>query len=76
VEATGALTLHVVAIPLAAALLAVFLFRLIIFWLPAVPALLLLPSMRRLSESLRSVAHTQRDLDEEISFRPPADAPA
>jgi hypothetical protein len=76
VEAAGALTLHVVGVALAPALLAVFVYRLVTFWLPVLPALLLVPSMRRLGEKLSSVPHSERDPDERISFRPPADAAA
>lgn len=70
VEATIALALHATGVPWTASLLGVFLYRLLTFWLPALPALALLPSIRRLSHQLRSVPHTRRDLDEGVSFRP------
>ncbi|HZE06760.1 MAG TPA: lysylphosphatidylglycerol synthase transmembrane domain-containing protein, partial [Solirubrobacteraceae bacterium] len=70
IEATITLSLHAIGIPFATAVLAVLVYRLITFWLPVIPALALLPRMRRLHETLPSVPHTQRDSDEEISFRP------
>lgn len=76
VEATIALALVGTGIPLAPALLGVFVYRIVTFWLPILPALALIPSMRRLHDSLPSVAHTRRDRDERVSFRPPADAAA
>lgn len=73
IEASIAFTLNAVGIPLAAALLAVFVYRLMTFWFPVVPALLLLPSIRRLHQQLHAVPHTRSDRDERISFRPSAD---
>jgi uncharacterized membrane protein YbhN (UPF0104 family) len=70
IEATITLTLHTIGIPLASALLAVLVYRLITFWLPIIPALALLPRIRRLHEKLPSVPLTERDPDERISFRP------
>jgi glycosyltransferase 2 family protein len=70
IEAAITIALHAVGIPLASALLAVLAYRVITFWLPIIPALLLLPRMRRLHDSLRAVPHTARDPDERISFRP------
>ena len=69
VEATMALALHGVGVALAPALLAVFLYRIITFWLPIIPALILIPSVRRLNWTLRSVPHTAPDSDEGFSFR-------
>jgi uncharacterized membrane protein YbhN (UPF0104 family) len=69
VEAAMALALHAIGISLAPALLAVFLYRVITFWLPLVPALLLLPRLRGLRERLPSVPHTERDPDEPAAFR-------
>lgn len=73
VEAAVALALHAVGVSLASALLGVFLYRVITFWLPVLPALALIPSMRRLNASLRHVPHTRPDADERISFRPRAE---
>jgi hypothetical protein len=70
IEATITLALHAIGIPLASALLAVLVYRLITFWLPIVPALAILPRIRRLQGTLSSVPHTQRDPDEGVSFRP------
>lgn len=70
IEATITLSLHAIGIPLAAAVLAVLVYRLVTFWLPIIPALALLPRMRRLHETLPSVPHTERDPDEQVSFRP------
>lgn len=70
IEATITLALHAIGIPLASALLAVLVYRLITFWLPIVPALAILPRIRTLHETLTSVPHTKRDPDERISFRP------
>lgn len=70
IEATITMALHTIGIPLASALLAVLAYRLITFWLPVLPALGLLPRMRKLHEELPSIPHTDRDDDERISFRP------
>jgi hypothetical protein len=69
-----AFALHAVGIALAPALLGVLIYRLITFWLPVVPALALLPSLRRLNRSLHAVPHSQPDSDEVISVRPRPDA--
>lgn len=76
VEAGMAFALHAVGAPLAAGLLAVFIYRVFTFWLPVIPTLLLIPSMRRLHRQLPRVPHTPRDPDEYVSFRPASDAPA
>jgi undecaprenyl-diphosphatase len=76
VEVIESLALHAVGVPLAPALLAVFLYRIITFWLPVIPSLLVIPAIRRLHDTLRTVPHTRRDPDEKVSFRPPADAAA
>lgn len=70
VEATVAFALHGTGVPRQGALLGVFVHRIITSWLPALPALLLLPSIRRLHETLPRVAHTRPDADEGVSFRP------
>jgi hypothetical protein len=61
IEAGMALTLHAVGIPLAPALLGVFVYRIFTFWLPLIPALMLLPGIRRLHRQLPSVTHAQPD---------------
>lgn len=70
VEAAVALALHAIGVPFASALLGVFVYRVITFWLPIVPALLLIPGLRRLHETLPSVPHSRRDGDEGVPFRP------
>jgi uncharacterized membrane protein YbhN (UPF0104 family) len=74
IEAGMALALHAISVPLAAALVAVFVYRLITFWLPVIPALALLPSLRRLDRKLSHVPHTDPDADEGVSFRRAAKA--
>jgi undecaprenyl-diphosphatase len=51
-EVVLALSLHAVGVPLAPALLAAFLYRVFSFWLPIVPALLLLPTAPKLAGDL------------------------
>jgi uncharacterized protein (TIRG00374 family) len=70
IEATITLTLHTIGVPYASAVLAVLAYRVITFWLPIVPAVALLPSIRRLHDALPSIPHTDRDPDEKMSFRP------
>ncbi len=70
VEAGMALALRAVGIPLSPALLGVFMYRLVTFWLPVLPALALLPSIRELRRELPDVPHTEPDSDERLSFRP------
>ena len=55
-EATTAFTLHLVGVPLEKAILAVFAFRFFTFWLPIVPAVALLPQVRKLNEELPGTA--------------------
>lgn len=69
VEATIALSLHSTGVAWTAAVLGVFLYRLLTFWLPIVPALALLPSLRRLAERLASAPHTERDRDASVTLR-------
>lgn len=52
IEASLAFSLHLVDIPLAAALLGVLVYRVFTFWLPLGPALALLPALGRLNEEL------------------------
>ncbi|HET9720948.1 MAG TPA: lysylphosphatidylglycerol synthase transmembrane domain-containing protein [Solirubrobacteraceae bacterium] len=70
IEATITVTLHAIGVPYASAVLAVLTYRVITFWLPILPALALLPSIRRLHDALPSIPHSQRDADEKMSFRP------
>jgi uncharacterized membrane protein YbhN (UPF0104 family) len=58
VEAATTYALHVLGVPLAPALLGVVLYRLVNFWLPIVPALATLPTLRRLDAQLRADAVT------------------
>jgi uncharacterized membrane protein YbhN (UPF0104 family) len=74
IDAGMTFALRAIAIPLAPALLAVLVYRVVTFWLPTLPALALLPSIRRLAQTLPSVPHTRPDPDEGVSFRPRADA--
>jgi uncharacterized membrane protein YbhN (UPF0104 family) len=52
IEAALAFALHAVGIPLAPALLAAFVYRIFAFWLPILPAVALLPTVKRLNEEL------------------------
>lgn len=60
IEASLALTVHVVGVPLSSAVLGVLLYRAVTFWLPVIPALLVLPSVRRLDEELSSTPDRMR----------------
>ena len=51
-EATTSFTLHLVGVPLSAAILAVFVYRVFTFWLPILPALALVPMVRKLNDEL------------------------
>lgn len=51
-EATTSFALHAVGVSLAPALLAVFAYRFFTFWLPIVPALALVPTLRTLGDEL------------------------
>jgi uncharacterized membrane protein YbhN (UPF0104 family) len=55
IETAMTFSLHAVGVPLAPALLGVLVYRLFSFWLPIVPALLLLPAVRSLPGELRRV---------------------
>jgi uncharacterized membrane protein YbhN (UPF0104 family) len=70
IEAAVTLAMHSIGVPLASAVLGVLVYRVITFWLPILPALALLPSIRRLHRTLPRTPHTERDPDERISFRP------
>jgi uncharacterized membrane protein YbhN (UPF0104 family) len=56
VEAATTYALHVLGVPLAPALLGVVLYRVVNFWLPILPALATLPTLRRLEAQLRADA--------------------
>ena len=69
IEAAISLTLHAIGIPLAPALLGAFVYRIFTFWLPVIPALILLPSIHQLQDKLPEIPHTDPDSDERIDFR-------
>jgi uncharacterized membrane protein YbhN (UPF0104 family) len=52
IEAALAFSLHAVGVPLAPALLAALVYRFFTFWLPIVPALALIPSVKQLDSEL------------------------
>ena len=52
IEASLTLTLSAVGVPLESALLAAVTYRVIAFWLPLIPTLALLPTIRRLDHDL------------------------
>lgn len=54
VEAATTYALHLLGIPLAVALPAVVLYRVVNFWLPILPAAAVLPTLRRLEGQLRA----------------------
>jgi uncharacterized membrane protein YbhN (UPF0104 family) len=56
IEAALAGTLHLVGAPFAPALLAAFVYRIFVFWLPLLPALAALPTVKRLRDELPRVA--------------------
>lgn len=56
IEAATTYALHVLGVPLAPALLGVVLYRVVNFWLPILPALAVLPTLRRLEARLRADA--------------------
>lgn len=56
IEAALAFSLHAVGVPLAPALLAVLVYRFFTFWLPLLPALALLPTVKELNEELPALA--------------------
>jgi uncharacterized membrane protein YbhN (UPF0104 family) len=53
------LALHLVGVPLAPALLGVAAYRFFNFWLPILPALAVLPLVRRLQRQLSGVAQAR-----------------
>lgn len=58
IEAALAFSLHGVGVPLAPALLAALVYRFFTFWLPLLPALALLPSVKRLNGELPRFARS------------------
>jgi uncharacterized membrane protein YbhN (UPF0104 family) len=56
IEAALAFSLHAIGVPLAPALLGVLVYRFFTFWLPILPALALLPTVKRLNEELPQLA--------------------
>jgi uncharacterized membrane protein YbhN (UPF0104 family) len=56
IEAALAFSLHAVGLPLAPALLGVLVYRFFTFWLPIVPALVLLPTVKQLNDELPEFA--------------------
>jgi uncharacterized protein (TIRG00374 family) len=52
IEAALAFSLHAVGVPLAPALLAALVYRFFTFWLPLLPAVALLPSVKQLNDEL------------------------
>jgi uncharacterized membrane protein YbhN (UPF0104 family) len=54
VEAATTYALHMLGVPLAPALVAVVLYRLVNFWLPIIPAAAVLPTLRGLERQLRA----------------------
>jgi uncharacterized membrane protein YbhN (UPF0104 family) len=60
IEASLAVTLHLVGVPLAAALLGALVYRFFTFWLPLGPALALLPALRSLDEELPKTRRSSR----------------
>lgn len=55
IEAALAFSLHAVGVPLAPALLAAVVYRVFTFWLPILPAVALLPTVKQLNEELPHV---------------------
>jgi uncharacterized protein (TIRG00374 family) len=56
IEAALAFSLHAVGVPLAPALLAALVYRFFTFWLPLLPALALLPTVKQLNSELPTFA--------------------
>jgi uncharacterized membrane protein YbhN (UPF0104 family) len=60
-EATMTYTLHAVGVPLSEALPAALVYRVVSFWLPLVPALVLLPQVKPLQHDLEQSERAERD---------------
>jgi uncharacterized membrane protein YbhN (UPF0104 family) len=67
VDASVALTLTLVGVPLAPAILGVLVYRAFSFWLPVIPALAFLPTVRQLK---RDIEHVDRAAADGDSDRP------
>ena len=63
IDASVALALTLVGVPLAPAVLGVLVYRGFSFWLPIIPALVLLPTVRTLKESMEHVDRAAADAD-------------
>jgi uncharacterized membrane protein YbhN (UPF0104 family) len=61
IDAAMTFALTMVGVPLATALLGVFAYRLFTFWLPLVPALIIVPRLSRLHRELPGVARDPRE---------------
>lgn len=65
-EAAMTYTLHAVGVPVHQALLAAIAYRGVNFWLPVLPALALLPSLRNLERGLEASGHAPEEEDAEV----------
>jgi uncharacterized membrane protein YbhN (UPF0104 family) len=65
IDASVALSLTAVGVPFAAAVLGVLVYRGVSFWLPVIPALLLLPTAKSLRKSIEDADRTEPDEDSE-----------
>lgn len=63
VEASMSFALHAVGVPLSHALSAAIVYRLVSFWLPLLPALALVPQIKRLQHDLEQTERAERDED-------------
>lgn len=62
-EASMTFTLHAVGVPLSQALSAALVYRIVSFWLPVVPALLLVPQVKSLQRDLEDSERAEPDSD-------------
>lgn len=65
-EAAMTFTLHAVGVPLPHALSAAIVYRIVSFWLPVVPALLLVPQVRSLQRDLEQSERAEPDPEEVV----------
>jgi uncharacterized protein (TIRG00374 family) len=65
-EAAMTFTLHAVGVPLSQALSAAIVYRVVSFWLPVVPALLLVPQVRSLQRDLEQSERAEPDPEEVV----------
>lgn len=63
VEASMSFALHAVGVPLSHALSAAIVYRIVSFWLPLLPALLLVPQIKPLRHDLEQAERAERDRD-------------